>query len=331
MRWKPIGRVALLGVPVVALGACAGVRTAAAPIADYMGQSEPTEGPEVFGAGVVSTAEAVELNGVFAPGFVEFFFARTQVRPGGGEGVSRMYRCVRGPGGDWSSPEAVQVWPDGATSLSVDMSYSPDGNRLYFLGQHAHERSPVDPGFDIWMIERTERGGWSLARPVAPPVWSEYRESYPAVMPDGGLQFSSDRPGGFGKTDLWRAAPLPGGGFAEPVNMGPQINSEHGEGDSCVAPDGSYIVFTSRRPGGPGNGDLYVSFRGAAVGEWSEPVLLGHGVNTQDTDYCPMVTPDGRYLFFSRRISEPKDAGWDGVVAGDVYWISTSVIEELRP
>jgi hypothetical protein len=67
------------------------------------------------------------------------------------------------------------------------------------------------------------------------------------------------------------------------------------------------------------------------VGKWSEPVLLGHGVNTADTDCCPMVTPGGRHLFFSRRAGEPKDAGWDRVVGGDVYWISRRVIEALRP
>ncbi len=59
-------------------------------------------------------------------------------------------------------------------------------------------------------------------------------------------------------------------------------------------------------------------------------MLLGHGINSADTDYCPMVTPDGRYLFFSRRVSDPPDAGWDGVVAGNVYWIDTRAIHALR-
>jgi len=238
---------------------------------------------------------------------------------------------VLSPGGVWSAPEHVQIWPDDATSLAVDMAYSPDGNRLYFLGNHPHARSPEEPSADIWVTERTPGGGWSLATPVPPPVWTEHSESYPALTPEGALQFSSDRPGGNGRTDLWRAAPKSGGGFEAPVNMGPRVNSENSEGDSCAAPDASYIVFTSGRPGGPGHGDLYVSFRDAASGEWSEPTLLGHGVNTVDTDYCPMVTPDGAYLFFSRRRSEPPGSGWAGVVEGDVYWISTRVIEALRP
>jgi hypothetical protein len=315
---------------VVVLSSCAGVPRSPHP-ADYLGQTPPGSSPQLFAPGLVSTPDAVELNGVFSPDFTEFFFARISVRPGGGEGVSRMYRSVFDPLVGWSTPEPIRVWPDDATSLAVDMTYSLDGNRLYFLGVHPHQNSPADPGSDLWVSERTPDGGWSLASPLAPPVWTEHTESYPAVTPDGGLQFSSDRPGGRGRTDLWRASPKPGGGFDVPINMGSPVNTEYGEGDSCASPDDRFIVFTSRRPGGPGNGDLYVSFRTTDSGAWTEPVLLGHGINTVDTDYCPMITPDGRYLFFSRRTSEPKDGGWDRVVAGDVYWISTSVIEALRP
>lgn len=287
--------------------------------------------PEIFAPGVVSTPGAVELNGVFSPDMTEFFFTRTTVLPGGGEGTARMHRCRLRPDGTWTPPEPVQVWPDNATSLAVDMTYSLDGNRLYFLGSHPHPRSPEQPGFDIWMSERTGDGGWSLASPLPPPVWTEHAESYPTLTPDGGLLFSSDRPGGMGDADLWLAAPLHDAGFAAPVNVGPRINSAYRESDSCIAPDGSYLIVTSNRPGGPGNGDLYVSFRDPASHDWSQPRLLDHAVNTAGTDYCPMVTPDGKYLFFSRRISDPKDGGWSRVVAGDVYWISTRVIEALRP
>jgi len=318
-------------VTVAALASCAASQPTVTTPGSYFGQTPPGLRPALFAPGVVSTPDAVELNGVFSPDFTEFFFTRTTVRPGGGEGVFRMHRSVLGADGVWSAPEHVQVWPDDATSLAVDMAYSPDGNRLYFLGNHPHALSPENPSNDIWVSERTEDGGWSLAAPVPPPVWTEHAESYPSFAPDDTLQFASDRPGGHGDADLWRVARRNDGGFEDPVNMGSPVNSQHRESDSCAAPDGSYIVFTSSRPGGPGNGDLYVSFRDAAAGEWSEPALLGHAVNTVDTDYCPMVTPDGRFLFFSRRISEPRDGGWANVVGGNVYWISTAAIEALRP
>lgn len=72
------------------------------------------------------------------------------------------------------------------------------------------------------------------------------------------------------------------------------------------------------------------SFRGPDGG-WSEPVNLGAEVNSDELDYCPMLTPDGRYLFFSRRRSDPPGSGWPGVISGDVYWVDAAMIERLRP
>ena len=247
-----------------------------------------------------------------------------------GERGFRMLHSRRRADGSWSSPRHLPVYPNDVPSVAVDMAYSPDGRRLYFLGRHVHELSPREPGLDIWFSERSDDGGWGLASPVPPPVWTEHAESYPSFTPDGTLQFSSDRPGGLGDGDLWRAAPQNGGEFRKPVNLGPPVNTEHRESDSCVAPDGSYIVFTSDRPGGFGGADLWVSFLDSEAGSWSEPKNLGAEVNGPDTDYCPMLTPDGRYLFFSRRVSDPPDSGWDGVVGGDVYWVDTAVFERLR-
>lgn len=331
MNCPPLAFPLLLATAAV-LAACAGhAPRSAAPRGGYLGQAEPGLRAELFAPGIVSTPDAVELNGVFSPDGTEFFFTRTTVRPGGGEGISRMHRCVRGRDGTWSAPEHVQVWPDDATSLAVDMSFSPDGTRLYFLGRHPHAASPDKPGYDIWVSARTADGGWSLATPLPPPIWTETVESYPAVAADGSLLFASNRAGGLGGFDLWLAAPAPAGGFAAPVNVGPPVNSADAEGDACIAPDGRCIVFCSHRAGDLGNGDLYVAFRDSAREAWSEPQPLGLGINSADTDYCPMFTPDGRFLFFSRRISEPKDGGWDRVVGGDVFWISARAIEALRP
>jgi hypothetical protein len=90
------------------------------------------------------------------------------------------------------------------------------------------------------------------------------------------------------------------------------------------------MVLASFRPAGYGGGDLYVSFR-QTDGAWGEPIDLGPDVNSGMLDYCPTVTPDGRYLFFSRRRSDPPDSGWGGVVDGDVYRVDAAVIERLRP
>jgi hypothetical protein len=100
--------------------------------------------------------------------------------------------------------------------------------------------------------------------------------------------------------------------------------------DMAVSPDESYMIFTTTRPGDYGGDDLYVSFRGAD-GYWGEPINLGPEVNSEVLEYCPMVTPDGKYLFFSRRLSDPTDGGWPNVTEGNVYWVDMEAVHRLRP
>jgi hypothetical protein len=284
--------------------------------APYLGQPTPGTTPDRFAPGVVST-DAIELNGVFTPDGREFFFTRLI------DGVDTMHHSLY-EDGKWSAPRPLLVYPGGTRAVAVDMTVSPDGRELYFLGQHPHEFAPEAPGYDIWVSRRVD-GAWSTAQVVPPPVSSSANEIYPVVVADGSLYFISDRPGSLGRYDVYRAQRLADGGFAEPVNIGPPVNSEFGTGDTFVAPDESYLIFSSTRPGGFGQGDLYVCFR-REDGSWGEPANLGPGINTDQTEYCPMVTPDGKYLFFSRRWG----ATWEETTAGDVYWVDAGVLDRFR-
>ena len=88
----------------------------------------------------------------------------------------------------------------------------------------------------------------------------------------------------------------------------------------------SYMILSSRRPPGFGNGDLFVAFR-QEDGRWGAPVNLGPAVNAAEHEFCPMVTPDGKFLFFSRRWG----ATWETTTAGDVYWVDAGVLDKFRP
>jgi hypothetical protein len=322
MLWiKPVlAAVASLGI----LGACAGVPSrdpgaATAPVLPdppYYGQSPPGTTPESFAPGVVNTG-AVELNGVFTPDGREFFFARLL------DGIGTIFHSTHGPDG-WSAPVVLEVYGDGVRSLAVDMAISPDGQSLYFLGEHAHAAAPGEPGADIWVSHRVD-GRWSLAEVVPAPVSTGAQEYYPTVVADGSLYFSSDRAGNPAHFDLYRAQRLADGDFAEPVKLPPPINHEAGIGDVYVTPDERILVFSSRRQPSHGNGDLFVSFR-QADGGWSEPRNLGPTINTAEHEFCPMATPDGKYLFYSRRWG----ATWELTTDGEVYWVDARILEPLR-
>jgi len=281
----------------------------------YLGQRPPGATPELFAPGSVCT-EAVELNGVFSPDGREFFFSRRL------EGVLTILHAVAGPTG-WSAPRLLPLYADGARALAVDMALSPDGTELYFLGQHAHEHAPESPGRDLWVSRRVD-GAWTEARVVPSPVSTAADEVYPVVVGDGSLYFTSNRDEG--RDVLYRAQRRSDGTFAEPVPVGPPIRSEAGIGDTFVTPDEHTMVFSSRRQPSQGRGDLFVSFRPAG-GTWSEPIPLGPELNTAEHEFCPMLTPDGRYLFFSRRYGDT----WATTTGGDVFWVAASALERLRP
>jgi hypothetical protein len=300
----------------------------------YLGQTPPGGVPQPFAPGVVSTG-AVELNSVFSPDGREFFFSRLIDGPDEQPGYPGRTRPILHHtvyrDGAWTEPRPLRLFADAPDAWAADMAVSPDGQLLYFMGVHPvdEDRGRSDP--NLW-VSRRLAGGWSFAEPLPAPVNTEAREVYSSVVGDGSLYFTSNRPGGLARTgsDLYRARRLSDGTFGEPVNVGPPVNSSHGVGDTVVAPDERFMILASSRPGGHGAGDLYVSFR-KPDGNWDEPANLGADVNSSDHDYCPMLTPDGKYLLFSRRRSDPPDAGWAGVIKGDVYWVDASVIERLRP
>jgi len=190
-------------------------------------------------------------------------------------------------------------------------------------------------------VERTA-SGWGEPRPLGSPINTDNRELYPSMTHDGTLYFFSNRPGGRGGSDVYRAR-FVDGKFTEPENLGDGINTEENESDPFVAADESFIIVTSSRPGGFGRGDLYVSFRGED-GSWGTLINLGETINTADTEFCPSITPDGKYIFFTSTRAPgidypPIKLGYKeklGVAAGvsdrniDIYWVDARIIEQFR-
>ncbi len=76
-----------------------------------------------------------------------------------------------------------------------------------------------------------------------------------------------------------------------------------------------YIIYCAERPDGYGRGDLFISFKDEK-GQWKEAKNMSKIINTPGYEFCPFVSADGKYLFFSRD--------------GDIYWVDAKVIDKLR-
>jgi Tol biopolymer transport system component len=117
-----------------------------------------------------------------------------------------------------------------------------------------------------------------------------------------------------------QVARLDGEGFGAPVDLGEPVNVG-GAAHGFVAPDESYILFNSPRAGSYTRNDIWVTFR-SQDGSWTPPVNLGKRINRDaNAVLCPTVSPDGRYLFFTRL----QEGG-----TGYVYWVSARIVDEIR-
>ena len=107
---------------------------------------------------------------------------------------------------------------------------------------------------DIYKSRKTN-GQYAEVENLGAPVNTEYHEVDPFVVPDESYMiFCSNRPGGYGKDDLYVTFRKKDGSWTEPINMGEKINSPFQEYIPSVSPDGKYFFFTTNKSG---NRDIY--------------------------------------------------------------------------
>lgn len=295
--------LALLGVTCGSLCAQPTKQTAA----KYLAQVPPGLSPVVFAPGTVSMQDQYEYGSVFSKDGKEFFYAAIiHSKP--------QIRCIRLENNVWTAPILII----GSDKYEYnDPFLSPDGNRLYFISDRSIDGEGPKKDFDIWYIER-KNGGWS-DKPVnaGPGINSAKNEYYMSFTSDGTMYFSSNSGAEptFEKQYDVRFSPFSKGQFQPSQKLPEAVNTEHYEADVFVAPDGQYVIFCSERPGGNGEGDLYISFK-SKTGEWQKAKNMGSAINSGAYEFCPFVTSDGKYLFFSR--------------SGDIFWVSAEAIDKLR-
>ena len=142
-------------------------------------------------------------------------------------------------------------------------------------------------------------GKWSPAQPLN--IIENYIENGAhTVSPSGKyIIFSScDAATGYGHCDLYHIWKKSNGQWTKPANLGSIINSPYWEAQPSLGENGRVLYFTSRRPGGLGGNDLYVSRRDS-LGHWSPPVNVGAPINTPEDDQAPFYHPDGQTLYFA--------------------------------
>jgi len=177
--------------------------------------------------------------------------------------------------------------------------FSADGLEVYFESWGGR---PVGYGGpDIWVSKRASvEDAWGAPENLGPLVNSPGLDGHASISADGlELYFHSNRPGGYGKADLYvarratRTSP-----WEAATNLGPLVNTSQGEVTPAVSPDGLELYFSSNRPGGYGSTDAYVSTRATRNDPWGAPVNLGPAVNSPGSDDVSSLSPDGLLMVF---------------------------------
>ncbi|MHA8052002.1 OmpA family protein [Aquirufa sp. OSTEICH-129A] len=139
---------------------------------------------------------------------------------------------------------------DGTASLSKD------GNTMIFSGcEYRNSFGGCDLYESNWM-----NGNWSKPRNLGILINSHDWEGQPCLSADGQkLYFSSDRPGGIGKRDIWMSEKDAQGRWKMAINLGPQINSPADEQGPYWLEVNEVLLFSSDKKGGKGGLDFYQS------------------------------------------------------------------------
>jgi len=301
---------------------------------DYLGESLPGAVPVLFAPGMASTDLHDDWPPIFTPDGNEVLL-RVVGPTRDGRVVGALVHAIR-EGGVWQPPEPLWFSNE---FLDVEgfLALSRDGSRLYVsTARAAWTADGDDPDRDIWCFERAD-SVWSEPTRLDSNINSDLHDLVTSVGTDETLYFDRQPRSGEFFSRTYYAKPDGAGGYHDPVELtdfaGPVRFQK-----VLIAHDDSYLIMTGARP--TGDLDLYVSF-GASDGAWGKPINL-ESVNSVRSDKFPGLSPDGLFLFFaSRRTPADQTPGrfWDipeilSAPKGDqvdVYWVSTEVIERLRP
>ena len=260
----------------------------------YLGQTPPGPIAKVFAPGLICNTgkRPFESFGTFSADGNTFCFQRVS-------GVFITENTDQG----WTAPKSIESIRHLAP---WSVCLSPDANSIFFA-------RAVGRGLkrSLYRCNRTARG-WATPQQLGPPLSSPAKEITCSIAANNSIYFGSRRK--YHKIWIWFAP------FVD--NTWPRadriiLNHPHG-GDPGIAPDESFMVFTSiNLPGGYGHRDIYLTLR-LPDGTWSKPRNLGPRINTAFIEHGPRISPDKKYLFFNR------SNGWDPriySVYSYIYWV----------
>ena len=261
----------------------------------YFGLTPPGSIPEVFAPGIVSVNGRYEYAVSFTPDLEEIYFTAHDK----GESASVYFSKL--VDGKWTNPEKANL-TRGEKKAEMEAFVNHSGQKIYFTAYNSND-------IKIWCAIRSG-DWWSSAKVLDSPINDDI-VFYSNPAKNGDLFYKNVSKG------KMYYAPYKNGKFPEILEAGIEYGS-HG----FIAPDQDFMLLDARKENDETKDkDIHICFKNKD-GEWTKPINLGSAVNSNFNETCPSITPDGKYIFFSRYNEEGG--------LPNIYWVSAEVLTRLK-
>ncbi|MCZ4694220.1 hypothetical protein DWB61_05060 [Ancylomarina euxinus] len=196
--------------------------------------------------------------------------------------------------GVWSEPKGISILNTKDHDASI--SISADGQEIYVYKAGYYNNNESNGG-DIY-VSKLNGENWTRPQKLHSDINSPSKESHISISSDGRtIYFSSDRPGGYGKMDIYSVKKLPNGKWGPAQNLGPNINTIYDDEAPFIHHDGINLYFSSKGHKTMGGFDVFKST--FENGRWTKPVNVGFPINSTKEDIYYTPTPDGKRAYMA--------------------------------
>lgn len=237
----------------------------------------------------------------------------------GGKWDTDIWESQKNAKGNWTKPRQVPG-PINDKYHNYLLTLMPTGNKMY-VGNH-YEKSEFGEGKGVSFTYLTEKG-WQLPKPVIIEEFENLKSEFNAFVShdEQFIILAIEKKDSYGLTDLYVCFRKRMGNYSKPKNLGKIINSNLSETVPYLAYDNKTLYFGSDGHSGYGSIDIYMAKRLDDSWEnWSTPVNLGNGINSNKWDAYFNVTPKGDQGWMARQLDEK-----------DIDFFQFNLPEEIRP
>jgi len=251
---------------------------------------------------IVNSSAREEAPSISADGLSLYF---SSDRPGSSGGEDLWVATRETMDDNWGEPVNLGTIVNSSASEHAPSISSDDLSLLFAERYQGPFRPGGSGGGDMWVTRRPNSGAdWGTPTNLGPIVNSSSVDEAPSISANGlALFFMSGRTGVYGRNDIWiskrETVDAP---WAEPVNLGPTVNSSANEINPDIATDGCTLYFSSDRPAGLGGHDIWqvtiipiVDFNGDGIVDSADMCIIVDNWGTDNSlcDIGPMPWGDG--------------------------------------